>query len=126
MGLTDTNSCAVPVGITLLRAEIERECAHGYVCGCTGRAEGLDSSGVRVCICANVGGVATVATQNRRRVHGDNTETRAERANLGEAVLRVKAAKKVRTWSRWLDGHTCAGALGFAATARRNVEHGHR
>jgi hypothetical protein len=35
-------------------------------------------------------------------------------------------AKRVRTWGRWLDGHTCAGALGFAATTRRNVEHGHR
>jgi hypothetical protein len=66
------------------------------------------------------------ATQNRRRMHGDDTETRAQRVDLGEAVFRVKAAKKVRTWSRWPDGHTCAGALGFAATARRNVEHGHR
>jgi hypothetical protein len=125
MGLTDTNSCAVPVGVTRIRAQIERECAHGYVCGWTGRAEGFDSSGVRVCICANVGGVATGATQNRRRVHGNDTEMRARRADLGEAVLRVEVAEKVRTWGRWLDGHTCAGALGFAATARRNVEHGH-
>jgi hypothetical protein len=78
MGLTDTNSCAVPVRSTRIRAEIERERAHGYVCGWTGRAEGFDSSGVRVCICANVGGVATGATQNRRRVHGDDTETRCE------------------------------------------------
>jgi hypothetical protein len=78
MGLTDTNSCAVPVGITRIHAEIERECAHGYVCGWTGRAEGFDSSGVRVCICANVGSVATGATQNRRRVHDDDTETRCE------------------------------------------------
>jgi hypothetical protein len=54
MGLTDTNSCAVPVGITRIRAEIECECAHGYVCGWTGRAEGFDSSGVRACNCANV------------------------------------------------------------------------
>jgi hypothetical protein len=94
MGLTDTNSCAVPVGITRIRAEIERECAHGYVCGCTGRAEGLDSSGVRVYICANAGGVATGATQNRRRVHGDDTETRAQRADLGEAVFRVEVAER--------------------------------
>jgi hypothetical protein len=42
MGLTDTNSYAVPVGITRIRAEIVRECAHGYVCGCPGRAEGFD------------------------------------------------------------------------------------
>jgi hypothetical protein len=41
-------------------------------------------------------------------------------------VFRVEVAKRVRTWGRWLDGHTCAGALGFAATTRRNVEHGHR
>jgi hypothetical protein len=94
MGLTDTNSCAVPVGITRIHAEIEHECAHGYVCGWTGRAEGLDSSGVRVCICANIGGVATGATQNRRRVHGDDTETRAQRADLGEAVLRVVVAER--------------------------------
>jgi hypothetical protein len=94
MGLTDTNSCAVPVGITRIRAEVERECAHGYVCGWTGRAEGFDSSGVRVCICANVGGVATRATQNRRRVHGDDTETRAQRVDLGEAVLRVEVAER--------------------------------
>jgi hypothetical protein len=32
MGLTNTNSCAVPVGVTRIRAETERECAHGYVC----------------------------------------------------------------------------------------------
>jgi hypothetical protein len=94
--------------------------------GWTRRAEGFDPSGVCVRICANVGGLATGATQNRRRVQGDDTETRAQRADLGEAVFRVKVAKKVRTWGRWLDGHTCAGALGFAVTARRNVEHGHR
>jgi hypothetical protein len=41
-------------------------------------------------------------------------------------VFRVEVAKKVRTWGRWLDGHTCTCALGFAATTRRNVEHGHR
>jgi hypothetical protein len=35
-------------------------------------------------------------------------------------------AKQVQTWGQWLDGHMCTGALGFAATARRNVEHGHR
>jgi hypothetical protein len=68
----------------------------------------------------------TTATRNRWRVHGDDTETRARRTDLGEAVFRVEVAKRVRTWGRWLDGHTCAGALGFAATARRNVEHGHR
>jgi hypothetical protein len=94
--------------------------------GWTRRAEGFDPSGVCVGICANVGGLATRATQNRRRVHGDDTETRAQRADLGEAVFRVKATKKVQNWGRWLDGHTCAGALGFAVTARRNVEHGHR
>jgi hypothetical protein len=93
--------------------------------GWTRRAEGFDPSGVCVRICANVGGLAAGATRNRRRVHGDDTETRARRANLGEAVFRVEVAKKVRTWGRWLDGHTCAGALGFAATTRRNVEHGH-
>jgi hypothetical protein len=64
------------------------------VCGWTGRAEGFDSSGVRVCICANVGGAATGATQNRQRVHGDDTETRAQRADLGEAVLRVEVAER--------------------------------
>jgi hypothetical protein len=63
--------------------------------GWTRRAEGFDPSGVCVRICANVGGLATGATQNRRRVHGDDTETRAQRADLGEAVFRVKAAKKV-------------------------------
>jgi hypothetical protein len=94
--------------------------------GWTRRAEGFDPSGVCVRICADVGGVATAATRNRRRVHGDDTETRARRTDLGEAVFRVEVAKRVRTWGRWLDGHTCAGALGFAATARRNVEHGHR
>jgi hypothetical protein len=95
MGLTDTNSCAVPVGITRIRAEIERECAHGYVCGCPGRAEGFDRSGVCVRICANVvGGLATGATQYRRRVHGDDTETRAQRADLGEAVFRVEVAER--------------------------------
>jgi hypothetical protein len=78
--------------------------------GWTRRAEGFDPSGVCVRICANVGGLATGATQNRRCVHGDDTEMRAQQADLGEAVFRVKAAKKVRTWGRWLDGHTCAGA----------------
>jgi hypothetical protein len=126
MGLTDANSCAAPVRITRIRAEIEREGAHGYVCGWTGRTEGFDPSGVCIRICANVGGLATGATRNRRRVHGDDTETRARRADLGEAVFRVKVAKKVRTWGRWLDGNTCAGAYGFAVTARWNVEHGHR
>jgi hypothetical protein len=126
MRLTDANSCAVPVRITRTRAETERECAHEYVCGWTGRAEGFDPSGVCVRICAVVGGVAMTATQNRRRVHGDDTETRAQRANLGEAVFRVEVAEKVRTWGRWLDGHTCAGALEFAATARRSVGHSHR
>jgi hypothetical protein len=58
------------------------------------RAEGFDSSGVRVCSCANVGGVATGATQNRRRVHGDDTETRAQRADLGEAMFRVEVAER--------------------------------
>jgi hypothetical protein len=119
-------SCAASVRITRIRAEIEHECVHGYVCGWTGRAEGFDPSGVCVRICANVGGLATGATRNRRWVHSDETETRARRADLGEAVFRVEVAKRVRTWCRWLDGHTCAGALGFAATARRNVEHGHR
>jgi hypothetical protein len=94
MGLTDTNSCAVPVGITRICAKIERECVHGYVCGWTGRAEGFDPSGVCVCICANVGGVATGASQNRRRMHGDNTEMRAQRADLGEAVFRVEVAER--------------------------------
>jgi hypothetical protein len=93
-GLTDANSCAVPVRIKRSRAEIERECAHWYVCGWTGRAEGFDSSDVRVCICANVGGVTTGATQNRQRVHGDDTETRAQRADLGEAVFRVEVAER--------------------------------
>jgi hypothetical protein len=64
------------------------------VCGWTGRVEGFDSSGVRVCICANVGGVATGATQNRRHVHDDDTETRAQRADLGEAVFRVEVAER--------------------------------
>jgi hypothetical protein len=45
--------------ITRIRAEIKRECAHGYVCGWTGRAKGFDPSGVCVRICANVGGLAT-------------------------------------------------------------------
>jgi hypothetical protein len=94
--------------------------------GWAGRAEGFDPSGVCVRICLDVGGVATAATRNRRRVHGDDTETRARRTDLGEAVFKVEVAKRVRTWGRWIDGHTCAGALGFAATARRNVEHGHR
>jgi hypothetical protein len=62
--------------------------------GWTRRAEGFDSSGVRVCICANVGGVATGATQNRRHVHDDDTETRAQRADLGEAVFRVGVAER--------------------------------
>jgi hypothetical protein len=94
MGLTDANSCAVPVRIKRSRAEIKCECAHRYVCGWMGRAEGFDSSGVRVCICANVGGVATGATQNRRHVHDDDTETRAQRADLGEAVFRVEVAER--------------------------------
>jgi hypothetical protein len=47
------------VRITRIRAEIERECAHGYVCGWTGRAEGFDPSGVCIRICDNVGGLAT-------------------------------------------------------------------
>jgi hypothetical protein len=126
MGLTDANSCAAPVRITRIRAGIERECAHGYVCGWTGRAEGFDPSGVCVRICVDIGGVATAATRNRRHMHDDDTETRAQRADLGEAVFRVEVAKKVQTWGRWLDRHTCAGALEFAATARRNGEHGHR
>jgi hypothetical protein len=62
--------------------------------GWTRRAEGFDPSGVCVRICANVGGLATGATQNRRHVHGDDTETRAQRADLGEAVFRVKVAKR--------------------------------
>jgi hypothetical protein len=94
--------------------------------GWTGRAEGFDLSGVCVRICADVCGVATAATRNRWRVHGDDTETRARQADLGEAVFRVEVAEKVRTWGRWLDEHTCAGALGFAATARRSVGHSHR
>jgi hypothetical protein len=57
-------------------------------------SRGFDSSGVRVCICANVGGVATGATQNRRCVHGDDTEMRAQRADLGEAVFRVEVAER--------------------------------
>jgi hypothetical protein len=126
MGLTDAKSCAAPVRITRICVGIERECAHGYVCGWTRRAEGFDPSGVGVRICANVSGLATGATRNCRHVHGDDTETRAQRADLGEVVFRVEVAKKVRTWGRWLDGHTCAGALEFAATARRNGEHGHR
>jgi hypothetical protein len=110
MRLTDANSRAMPVGITRIRAEIEPEGVHGYLCGWTGRVEGFDPSGVYIHICANVGGLATEATRNRRRVHGDDTKTRARRADLGEAVFRVKVAEKVRTWGRRLDRHTCAGA----------------
>jgi hypothetical protein len=65
-------------------------CVRGW----SGRAEGFDSSGVRVCICADVGSVATGATHNRRRVHDDNTETRAQRADLGEAEFRVEVAER--------------------------------
>jgi hypothetical protein len=93
--------------------------------GCSGRAEGFDPSGVCVRICADVGGVATAATRTDGACTA-TTQRRAQRADLGEAVFRVEVDKKVRTWGRWLDGHTCAGALGFAAMARRNVEHGHR
>jgi hypothetical protein len=64
------------------------------VCGWSGRAEGFDPSGVCICICANVGGLATGATRNQRCVHGDDTKTRAQRADLGEAVFRVKVAKR--------------------------------
>jgi hypothetical protein len=103
-GLTDANSCAVPARIKRSRAETERECAHGYVCVRLVReSRGFDSSGVRVCICANVGGVATGATQNRRHVRDDDTETRAQRADLGEAVFRVEVAE----WSELgVDGLT--------------------
>jgi hypothetical protein len=38
--------------------------------------------------------VATGATQNGRRVHGDDTETRAQRVDLGEAVFRVEVAER--------------------------------
>jgi hypothetical protein len=96
-------------------------CVRGW----TGRAEGFDPSGVCVRTCANVGGLATGATRNRRCMHGDDTETRAQRVDLCEAVFRVEVAEKVRTWGRWIDGHTCTGVLGFAATAWRNVKHGH-
>jgi hypothetical protein len=59
----------------------------GRACmGWTGRAEGSDPSGVCVRICADVGGVATAAARNRQRVHGDDTETRAGRADLGDGV----------------------------------------
>jgi hypothetical protein len=116
-GLTDTNSGAVLVGFTRIRAEIELECAHGYVCGWTERAEGFDPSGVCVCICANVGGVATGATQNRRRVHGDNTETRAQRADLGEAVFRVEVAER---FELEVDGST-----GTRAPVRRDLRRRH-
>jgi hypothetical protein len=51
----------------------------------------------------------TETARNRRRVHGDDTEIRARQADLGEVVFRAEVAKKVRTWGRWLDGHTCAG-----------------
>jgi hypothetical protein len=77
MGLTDANSCAAPVGITRIHAEIEREVAHGYLCGWTGRAEGLDPSGVCVRIRANVGDLAAGVTRNQQHVHDDDTETRA-------------------------------------------------
>jgi hypothetical protein len=66
---------------------------RAYICW-TRRAEGFDSSGVRVCIWADVGGAATGATQNRRHVHDDDTETRAQRADLGEAVIRVEVAER--------------------------------
>jgi hypothetical protein len=125
MGLTDANSCAATVRITRIRAEIECECAHGYACSWTGRTEGFDPSGVCVRICADVGGMATAATRTDGACTA-MTQRRAQREDLGEAVFMVEVAKKVRTWGRWLDGHTCAGALGFAARARRNVEHGHR
>jgi hypothetical protein len=62
--------------------------------GWTRGAEGFDPSGVCVRICANVGGLATGATQNRRRMHGNNTETRAQRADLGGAVFRVEVAER--------------------------------
>jgi hypothetical protein len=93
--------------VSTLACSLSRACAY---MGWTRRAEGFDPSGVCVRICANVGGLAAGATRNRRRVHGDDTETRAQRADLGEAVFMVKATKTVRTWGRWLDGHTCAGA----------------
>jgi hypothetical protein len=66
------------------------------VCGWSGRAEGFNPSGVCVRICANVGGLATGATRNRRRVHDDDTETRAQRADLGEAVFRVEVAERFK------------------------------
>jgi hypothetical protein len=111
--------------VSTLACSLSRVRACGRVhSGRTGRAEGFDPAGVCVRICADVGGAA--AARDQRRVHGDETLTRARRADLGEAVFRVKVAKKVRTWGPWLDGHTCAGALEFAATAQRNGEHGHR
>jgi hypothetical protein len=61
--------------------------------GWTRRAEGFDPSGVCVRICANVGGLATEGgTRNRQCVHSEDTETRARRADLGEAVFRVEVA----------------------------------
>jgi hypothetical protein len=60
-----------------------------------GESRGVRPLGcMRVCICANVGGVATGATQNRWRVHGDDIETRAQRENLGEAVFRVEVVER--------------------------------
>jgi hypothetical protein len=74
--------------------------------------------------------------ERRRRGHGGDTKltARARRRHRDESStsrfrrcgVQGRSGRKVRTWGRWLDGHTCAGALGFAATARRNVEHGHR
>jgi hypothetical protein len=104
-GDTSTRTRASTLACSLSRAR---------ACGWTGRAEGFDSSGVRVCICADVGSVATGATHNRRRVHGDNTETRAQRADLGEAVFRVEVAER---FELGVDGSTtlvrrCVGVRG--------------
>jgi hypothetical protein len=97
-----------------------RACAHGL---------DRESRGVRPLGCMRL----HLCRRQRRghggdtkRVHGDDTETRAQRADLGDAVFRVEVAERVRTWGRWLDRHTCAGALGFAATTRRSVGHSHR
>jgi hypothetical protein len=64
----------------------------------------------------------TKPTARARRRHRDKSST----SRFRRGGVQGRSGRKVRPWGRWLDGHTCAGALGFAATARRNVEHGHR
>jgi hypothetical protein len=127
-----------------------RDGAHRHKLLCGAGGDHTNTCGDRALVCARVcvrlhgesrgarllGCTCLHLCERRRCGHGGDTKpsARARRRHRDESStsrfrrggVQGRSGRKVRTWGRWLDGHTCAGALGFTATARRNVEHGHR